>query len=382
MTFLAKFKKDISKIEGVNLDIVNPMFWTDFGNYIINKVLSGKYNKGGAQGRISGLAGPSGAGKSYLASNVAKYALAAGYGVLYIDTENAIDTSYLEAIGMDPEDPNFVYVDCIRISQCISIVNSFIKNYKEGKESQPYIIIIDSLDMLLTDGDAEKYDDKGEIGGDQGQWAKQCKKMLQVFTQDIKRVNVHLLCTKQVYINQDPVGKYQEPFKFTDCLKFAFSQIAVVSKLLLKREDSEKKKSDKDSTDNKFKGINLQVYGFKTRFTKPFQKCSIEVPYDEGMDRYSGTLEAAVSLKIIEKNGGWYTFKGNKFQKSGWKNDDKLKAEILAELIAREDESLDVDDEEFELDLTEAVGSPKEMAAKRLQKLAKLEEANEQHPEE
>lgn len=352
MKFLDNFRKDVKKMGGINLELVDPLFWVDTGNYVINKIISGKYKNGFAQGRIACLAGPSGAGKSFVASNVVKTCLDNNIGVLYIDTENAIDKSYFSAIGIDIEHPLLQYVDPIKISECTKIVSTFIKNYRESEEKHPFVIIIDSLDMLQTEGDAEKYE-KGEIGGDQGQWAKQCKKMLQTFVADLKSVNIAMVCTKQVYVNQDPIGKYQEPWKFTDSLKFAFSQVCIVSKLLLK--DSNPKAM------SKFKGIVLQIYGFKTRFTKPFQKCAIDVPYDEGMDKYSGILEAAVSLGIVEKNGGWYTYKNNKFQEStGW---NTYKEQVMQELLERgEDDIIDVTLDDAVEDMS---GESREQTTKR-----------------
>lgn len=357
LDFLNKFKKDV-KTMGVNTELREPTFWIDSGNYIINRVLSGSYKKAFPQGKLSALAGPSAAGKTYLATNTAKYALDEKIGVLYIDTENAVDKGHFDNMGVDIDNPLLQYVDCTTLSQCISIVSSFIKNYKESKETHPFIIIIDSLDMLSTDGDAEKYEKKGEIGGDQGQWAKQAKKMLQMFVQDLKNVNIHMICTKQVYANQDPIDKLQNPWKFTDALKFAFSQILVVTKLLLKNKET-----------HEFNGIRLQVFGFKTRLTKPFQKCSIEVPYDSGMDRYTGTLEAAIDLGIVNKNGAWNEFNGRKFYEKEWKSDDVLKDQIFQELLKQEDKDLFVQDESEIVDETE-FESPELTVKKRQERVA------------
>jgi len=352
MKFLEKFRKDVSKEDGINLDIIDPTFWIGSGNYIINKILSGKYQKAFPQGRISAITGPSAAGKTFVASNVAREALENEIGVLYIDTENAIDNGHLKSMGIDPDHPLLQYADCSTLTQCIFIVSSFIKAYRESGETHKFLIIIDSLDMLQTDSDAEKYD-KNTIGGDQGQWAKQCKKMLGAFVQDLKRVNIHMLCTKQVYANQDPIDSKQNPWKFTDSLKFAFSQILVVSRLLLK---------DKDT--NTFNGIKLQAFEFKTRLTQPFQKCKIEVPYETGMDKYTGTLEAASGLGIVEKNGGWYTFKGEKFQEHRWKKDDAFKELIFQELLKHESENLFIQGEDEELDMSEAE-KPEDVAKRR-----------------
>jgi len=341
--FLKDFNKSSEKIPGISVASKAPEFWISSGNFVINKVLSGNYLKGVPQGRLSMIAGPSGAGKSFLCGNMAVAALNQGFGVLAIDSENALDDAFMTALGADIDNPNYVYRGVQTIPQCTKVVQSFIKGYRSARESgeniPPFLIVIDSLDMLQTSSDADKYD-RGEIGGDQGQHAKQIKKMLGAFVQDTKNVDIHIICTKQVYQEQDPIAAKQMPWRITESLRFAFSQILLVTKLMLK-----------DDTTKAFEGIKLKAYGFKTRFCKPFQTVTIEVPYDTGMDPYSGLLEAAVAVGVVESNGAWYEFEGNKFQK---KKFEDYREQVLEKMVTmHESERVDVAIEEEE-DLSEA----------------------------
>lgn len=367
MEFLKNFRKSVSKENDVVLDLADPKFWLDSGNFIINKLLSGSYKKAFPQGRLSALAGPSFAGKSFVASNVAKYALDSNIGVLYIDTENAIDKGHFDAIGIDNDNPLLQYVSISKISSCTKVVSSFLKHYRESNDQNkiPFLIVIDSLDMLQTDSEAENYE-SGNIRGDQGQQAKQLKRMLAAFVQDVKNVDVHILCTKQVYKNQDTIAAKQEPWLFTDSLKFAFSQILLVTKLLLKNKST-----------STFEGIRLKLYGYKTRFTKPFQQCVLEIPYDSGMNKYSGVLDAAVSLEIVHKSGGWYQYKnGKKFFESDFYNDaslNEIREQVLNDLLQNEKEiNVKIDEDE---DLSE-VESERETIERRKKKHQETEDEN------
>lgn len=328
--FLEAFKKKAAKIDGVDLEMHTPSFFLDSGNYIINKLLYGSYAKCFPQGRLSAIGGPSSTGKTYVASNCAKYALESGVGVLYVDTENAIDKGHFDAIGIDPDNPLLQYASVNSIEQCIKVVSTFIKEFKASEETQPFLIVLDSLDMLQTESEETNYA-KGEIKGAQGQKQLQLKRMLTAFMHDIKKVPMHMICTKQVYVNQDDATKYIEPWKFTEALKFAFSQILLVTKLSLKNKET-----------NEYEGFKLKAFGFKTRFTKPFQTAEIEVPYDTGMDRFTGVLSAAASLGIVEappKGGSWYVFNGEKFQKGDF---SKYQEQVLKLLVEREEETLNV----------------------------------------
>jgi recombination protein RecA len=117
-------------------------------------------------------------------------------------------------------------------------------------------------------------------------------------------------------------------WKFSESIMYPFSQIVLVTRLMLKDDETKK-----------YSGIRLKVFGRKTRFTKPFQTAMIEVPYDTGMDEYSGLLEAAESLGVITRAGAWYTFNGQKFQS---KNFSTIQDDVLNALIEIENKPLDV----------------------------------------
>jgi hypothetical protein len=184
--------------------------------------------------------------------------------------------------------------------------------------------------MLMTDTELEHYD-KGDQKGDQGQRAKQVKAMLRTFVQDIKELNVTMAVTGQVYKNQD-IKNGEGVWVVNDAVKYSLSQIVMVTKLKLK-----------EGTD--VTGIRLRAHGYKTRFTKPFQTIELEVPYDQGIDPYSGLLEAAVSQKLIVQGGSWYTVAatGHKFQS---KNFGEIAQDVLEALAAAKNPLMAVSDAE------------------------------------
>lgn len=337
-SFLDEFDKQSAKMEGISLSSPAPKFWLHTGSFVLNKIISGSYMKGWAQGRLGMVAGPPGSGKSFLLGNAIREALNNDIGVLIIDSENAIDDDFLTGLGADVIDnPSYKYRGVVTISQSTNLVSKFTKIYRELGEGKPYLVIIDSLDMLQTDSENEQYV-AGEIRGDQGQHSKQIKAMLKRFVNDIKELNTLMLCAKQVYKEQDATMARQSPWVITESTKFAFSQILLVSKLMLK-----------DDKTKLFEGFTLKARGEKTRFAKPFQQCKIEVPYDTGMDPYTGILDVAVAEGVVIRNGAWYTFNGNKFQSSTFSN---YQEEILAELVRREEldpkKALNVEIEEEE----------------------------------
>lgn len=359
--FLKDFSKELSSMEGIGTSSQPPRYWYSTGNFVMNWIISGSFYKGIPQGRITNLAGPSGAGKSFVAANIARAAQQSGAMVLVIDSENALDDEFMRKIGVDTEHEGYVYSDVVTINQVAKVVSGFLKGYKDSfgqKEDAPQaLILIDSLDMLITETEQEHYD-KGVQKGDQGQKNKQLKQMLRTFIQDVKRLNVALVVTSQVYKNQDVLNG-EGLWIVSDAVKYSASQIILLSKLKLK---------DKDA--GVVSGIRMKCEGYKTRFTKPFQTVVVEVPYDTGMDPYSGLLEVGIDMGIVEKKGSRYQLAGK--DETWFSKDIANYAESI--LLAGETKAnaylkARIDD----VDVDEETETPDETATRRKRKVKKGE---------
>jgi len=322
MQFLKDFEKTIDKIDGIGGSSQPPRYWYSFGNYVLNRIMSGSFMKGVPQGRITGLAGPSGSGKSFVIGNLVKSAQQSGAYILAIDSENALDDHFMSAIGVDVEN-NYNYKAVTTIPQVTKIVSTFLSGYKKEYGDDPdapqVFIALDSLDMLMTETELDHYG-KGVAKGDQGQRNKQLKAMLRTFVQDIKDLNVSMAVTCQVYRNQDLMNG-EGTWIVSDAVRYSLSQIVLLTKLKLK---------DEDKGVGQFKGIRMKCQGFKTRFTKPFQNVTIEVPYDTGMDPHSGLIDVAVGMKLLVKKGSRLAVAG---QDKSWyaKEFDQYAGDILME---------------------------------------------------
>lgn len=336
--YMVDFKKYLEKTPGITTNNEPPRYWFSTGNYVLNRVLSGSFYKGIPQGRITALCGPSAAGKSFLAGNVIKSAQADGAVIVVIDSENALDKDFLSAIGIDTES-GLHYVGVTTISHVTGVVSKFIKGYKDEVGDDPdapkVLITIDSLDMLMTDTELEKYQ-RGEPHFDQGQHPKQLKQMLRTIANDIKSLNISVVVTKQVYrANAQMILQGEGAWIINDAIRYSASLICLLTRLKLKDENKD------------ISGIRMKCEGFKTRFTKPFQKVTIEVPYEEGMDPLSGLLDVALELEVLEKKGARYIIVG--MDVSFFAKDIHKHADQIIELCERKQKiflSSDVADDE------------------------------------
>ena len=71
---VSKFRKSLTKsITGMSSGFHDPTDWISTGNYALNYLVSGDFNKGIPLGKVTVFAGESGSGKSYIcAGNIVK----------------------------------------------------------------------------------------------------------------------------------------------------------------------------------------------------------------------------------------------------------------------------------------------------------------------
>lgn len=306
---MSKVRKAVSKsIPGLSQGFNDPKTWLDTGCYALNYLICDDF-KGGMplEGKFTMFAGDSGSGKSYIASaNIIKDCQKKGVYVILIDTENALDESWLKALDVDTSEEKLSKFSGATVDDVSQLLGTLIEQYKADHGATPYadrpkvLFIIDSLGMLITPNQERQFME-GDQKGDMGIKAKQITAMLRVASAKIASQPIGLLATNHVYDSQDqykpdtiPGGKM---------LEFASSVIVQMNKLLLKEDEHGTK-----LTDGEVAGIKSSMVVRKSRYAKPFEKLKVNIPYTTGMDPYSGLFDLFEKKGVIEKSGTRYTF--------------------------------------------------------------------------
>lgn len=291
LAFLKKFKDEVSKLDTVGVGIKKTELWLSTGNYALNRALSGDFTRGIPLSKISLFAGPSGSGKSFIAGNLCLHAQKAGYHLVYLDSEHAIDVDYLSKIGVDVDDSKLTYISVTTIEDVNAILANFFKSYikengKDNMDAPKVLIVLDSLAMLSSTTEMVNYDGKGEIKGDQGQLAKRRKAMLRLAVGQLGRIPVGMILTDHVYPQDIMMG--DGAWAITNSTKFSSSIIGIVTKLKLKDEGV-------------VTGVRMRFETYKSRFAKLGTKVELEVPYNSGMSAFSGLIELLEESGVIAK---------------------------------------------------------------------------------
>ena len=306
-SFMGKVIKDVQKsIPGLSYGFNDPKTWLDTGCYALNYLMAGRFEGGiPLEGKSTMFAGDSGSGKSYICSaNVIKDAQAKGVWPVLIDTENALDEEWMKALGVDTTEDGMTKYVASKVDDCAAFLSTLIENYKADNSSKPYdqrakmLIIIDSMGMLITENQ-EKQFDEGDQKGDLGLKAKQVTNMMRVLTAKIASEPIGLVFSNHVYDSQD---KYKpDAIPGGKMLEFATSIIVQMNKYL--RKEDEFGDSVAEGKLQLADGIRSAMVVRKSRYSKPFEKVFVHIPYTSGMDKYSGLIDLFTMKGLLEKSG-------------------------------------------------------------------------------
>ena len=298
----SKFRKSITKaVPGMSMGFRDPDTWISTGNYCLNKLISNDFHKGIPLGKVTVLAGESGAGKSYIASgNIIKNAQDQGIFVVLIDSENALDESWLHALNVSTEDDKLLKLNVAMIDDVAKIISDFMKGYKEDHADKPdeerpkVLFVIDSLGMMMTPTDVDQFN-RGDMKGDMGRKPKALAALVRNSVNMFGDYNVGLVATNHTYASQDmfdPDDKISGGQGFI----YASSIVIAMRKLKLKVD------ADGNKTSQVF-GIRAACKVMKSRYAKPFESVQVEIPYETGMSPYSGLTEFFEAKGLLKKSG-------------------------------------------------------------------------------
>jgi len=333
---ISKFRKDITKaIDGLSIGFNDPTDWISTGNYALNYRISGDFNKGIPLGKVTVFAGESGSGKSYICSgNLVRHAQEQGIYVVLIDSENALDEAWLHALGVDTSEDKLLKLNMAMIDDVAKTISEFMKGYKAmTDEDKPKVLfVIDSLGMLLTPTDVNQFE-AGDMKGDMGRKPKALTALVRNCVNMFGSNNVGLVATNHTYASQDmfdPDDKISGGQGFI----YASSIVVAMRKLKLKEDEAGNKISE-------VRGIRSACKVMKTRYAKPFESVQIKIPYETGMNPYSGMLDMAESMGLVRKEGNSLVYDKldgtiiKKFRKAWEANDDGCLDTIMAEFEAK-----------------------------------------------
>lgn len=337
----SKFRNSLTKsITGMSAGFHDPTDWISTGNYALNYLVSGDFSKGIPLGKVSVFAGESGAGKSFICSGtIVREAQKQGIFVVLIDSENALDESWLQALDVDTSEDKLLKLNMAMIDDVAKTVTTFMKDYKDmTEEERPKVLfVVDSLGMLMSPTEVNQFQ-AGDMKGDMGRKAKALKALVTNCVNMFGSFNVGLVATNHTYASQD---MFDPDDKIAGGQGFIYASSIVVAMKKLKLKENEE--GVKSST---VYGIRAKCKVMKTRYAKPFESVEVRIPYETGMDPYSGLFDLFEGKGMMKKQGNRYLYvdsEGNEHieYRKNWKGE--LLEMVMSDYAKKEEQMLNID---------------------------------------
>lgn len=317
---MAKSKSDLSdELGGVIAETINKKFkeqhfktayflegdsdaptivkeWVGTGSTILDLAISNRKNGGFPVGRVCEITGLEQSGKSLLAAHALLNTQRKGGLAVYIDTENAISTEYLTAIGLNLKD--MLYIPLDTMEDVFEAVEVIIEKVRSSDKNKLVTIVIDSIAGASTKTEmAADFDKDGYATAK----ALIISKAMRKITNLIGRERICLIITNQLRQKLNapafsdqwtaPGGK---ALPFHASVRIRLSSIGAI-KVKVEGHDE-------------IVGSRVKAKLVKNRVGPPLRECEYEIYFDSGIDDYSSWLTTMKDYNLVAQAGAWYSW--------------------------------------------------------------------------
>ncbi|HEY7987170.1 MAG TPA: recombinase RecA, partial [Methylophilaceae bacterium] len=231
----------------------------------------------------------------------------------FIDAEHALDPQYAQKLGVNVSDLLISQPDTGE--QALEIADMLVRSGSVD------IVVIDSVAALVPKAEIE-----GEMGDSHmGLQARLMSQALRKLTGNIKRTNTMVIFINQIRMKIGVMFGNPETTTGGNALKFYASV-----RLDIRRTGAIKRGDEVIGSETRVKIV-------KNKVAPPFKQAEFDILYGEGISRQGEIIEIGTTLKLVEKSGAWYAYKGEKIGQGKDNAREYLKEhpEVSAEIEAK-----------------------------------------------
>ena len=269
--------------------------WVSTGDDMLDLAISNRPNGGFPVGRIVEVTGLEASGKSLLSAHTLANTQKKGGLAVYIDTENAINQEFLEALGVDTA--KLLYVPLETVEDIFDAMDSIIESVRKSGKNRLVTIVVDSVAAATTKVElAADYDQAGYAT----QKAIIISKAMRKITNLIGRERILVVFTNQLRVRMGV--SFGDPYTTSGGKAIGFH-----ASCRLRMKQMGKLNAKIGGVDQAV-GIKTKVQVIKNRMGPPLRSIDFEIYFDRGIDRYGSWLNTMKTYKLLKQGGAWYTW--------------------------------------------------------------------------
>ena len=319
------------------------------GSTMLDLAISNKPDGGIAVGRITELNGLESSGKSLLGAHMLAETQKKGGVAVYIDTETAVSTEFLSAIGVDVE--SMLYLHLETVEDIFHAIEEIVAKVRESDKDRLVTILVDSLAAASTNVEMEADFDKDG-------WATSkaiiISKAMRKITQMIGRQQIALVFTNQ--LRQKLGVMFGDPWTTSGGKALPFH-----SSTRIRLKNTGQIKDKKNNTI----GMKMRAQVIKNRLGPPMRHADFELYFETGIDDDGSWLKVMKDHKLVKQGGSWYTMNDHqgkevKFQSKDWSEllqDEEFRSYcynlICDKVILKYEKNFGIDDVVIEEEMSE-----------------------------
>jgi len=240
------------------------------------------------RGRVTEIFGPEASGKTTLALHMLAEAQRKGGVGAFVDAEHALDATYAKALGVDID--NLLLSQPDTGEQALEIVETLVRSGAVDA------IVVDSVAALVPRAEIE-----GEMGeSHMGLQARLMSQALRKLTGTISKSKTSVIFVNQTRMKIGVMFGNPETTTGGLALKFYSSVRLDIRRIANIKEGDE------------VKGSRNRVRVVKNKVAPPFKEAHFDIIYGKGISRTGELVDLATELKLVEKSGAWYSYKGDR----------------------------------------------------------------------
>jgi recombination protein RecA len=270
--------------------------WVSTGSTILDLAISNRKNGGFPVGRVCEITGLEQSGKSLLAAHTLLNTQKKGGLAVYIDTENALSTEFLSAIGLNLKE--MLYIPLETVEDIFETVETIIEKVRSSDKNRLVTIVVDSIAGASTKTEmAADFDKDGYATAK----ALIISKAMRKITNLIGRERICLIFTNQLRQKLNAPA-FSDPWTtpggkgipFHASVRIRLSSVGAIKAKINGVEE--------------VVGAKVKAKLVKNRCGPPSRTAEYSVYFDSGIDDYSSWLETMKTYGLVRQSGAWYEY--------------------------------------------------------------------------